>query len=129
MTGLTDLQGSDLYELSDGQLQKATIARALAQDGPIMMLDEPLIHLDIPSKWEIMNLLKRTTVEKKKTIILATHELELSLEIADRIWLINKQGELIAGKPHDLVLDGTIAKAFNTTHYRFQDRHIFKSGI
>ncbi len=120
MTGMQDLHHKDLHELSDGQLQKALIARALAQDSPVMLLDEPLIHLDIPSKWEIMALLKRMSQEKRKTIILATHELELSLKMADHIWLINKQQDLVDGTPEQMVTNGIIAKTFNTEQYRFR---------
>ena len=120
MTGLGDIKDKDLHQLSDGQLQKALIARALAQDGTIMLLDEPLIHLDIPSKWEIMGLLKRMSDEKQKTIILATHELELSLQMADQIWLINRNNNLICGEPEELVSNGSIADAFNTAHYQFR---------
>ena len=120
LTGLTELRKSDLHELSDGQLQKAMIARALAQDGPIMMLDEPLIHLDIPSKWEIMGILKQMSQHRSKTIILATHELELSLEIADWIWLITKNRELISGTPAEMIQNGAIAATFDSEHYKFR---------
>ena len=119
MTGLFEIKDKDLHHLSDGQLQKAQIARALAQDSAIMLLDEPLIHLDIPSKWEIMALLKRMAKEKQKTIILATHELELSLKMADRIWLINKDHDLVTGTPDQMIANNTIAETFNTDHYQF----------
>jgi iron complex transport system ATP-binding protein len=119
MTGLPGIANKDLHELSDGQLQKALIARALAQDSTIMLLDEPLIHLDIPSKWEIMALLKRMARDKQKTIILATHELDLSLKTADRIWLINKKRDLVTGTPDQMITNKTIAETFNTDHYQF----------
>lgn len=122
LTGLMELEQTDLHELSDGQRQKALIARALAQDGPLMLLDEPLIHLDIPSKWEIMGLLKKMTWEKQQTIILATHELELSLEMADQVWLINRNRKLIAGTPEEMVKNGVISETFDTEHYKFRKK-------
>ena len=119
MTGLSTIKDKDLHHLSDGQLQKAQIARALAQDSGIMLLDEPLIHLDIPSKWEIMALLKRMAQEKQKTIILATHELDLSLKMANRIWLIKKEHDLVVGTPDQMISNKSIAETFNTDHYQF----------
>lgn len=119
ITGLSQLIQSDLQELSDGQRQKAMIARALAQDGNLMLLDEPLIHLDVPSKWEIMNLLRRMAHERSKTVILATHELDLSLRMADQLWLIDGEKNIITGAPEDLVLDGLISKVFDSEQYFF----------
>ncbi len=119
ITGLSQLIQSDLQELSDGQKQKAMIARALAQDGNLMLLDEPLIHLDVPSKWEIMNLLRRMAHERSKTVILATHELDLSLRMADQLWLIDGEKNIITGAPEDLVLDGLISKVFDGEQYFF----------
>lgn len=119
ITGLSNLIHSDLQELSDGQKQKTMIARALAQDGNLMLLDEPLIHLDVPSKWEIMNLLRRMAHERAKTVILATHELDLSLRMADQLWLIDEKENLITGAPEDLVLDGLISKVFDSQQYFF----------
>ncbi len=118
-TGLTQLIQQDLQELSDGQRQKAMIARAMAQDGGLMLLDEPLIHLDVPSKWEIMNLLQRMAHQRSKTVILATHELDLSLRMADQLWLIDGKGNILTGAPEDLVLDGMISKVFDSEQYIF----------
>jgi iron complex transport system ATP-binding protein len=119
ITGLSLMAGNDLATLSDGQKQKALIARAIAQDGAILLLDEPLIHLDIPSKWEIFHLLKRMAHEKSKTVILATHELDLSLRMADQLWLIDDNHAMVTGAPEDLVLEGSISKAFNSLQYTF----------
>lgn len=125
VAGLSELQEEYLHRLSDGQLQKAMIARALAQDGNLMLLDEPLIHLDIPSKWEIMGLLKRMAQDNEKTIILATHELDLSLQLADRIWLINRNRKLLEGTPEELVQNGSISEAFDTEHFQFQKSTLY----
>ncbi len=123
ITGLSPFVRRYLHELSDGQLQKAMIARALAQDGAIMLLDEPLIHLDIPSKWEIMSLLKQMTEKKQKTVILATHELELSLKTAHSIWLIDQKGQIQCGTPDEMIEKGIIGETFNTKHYQFNSRN------
>jgi len=113
ITGLNLLSNHYPHTLSDGQLQKAMIARALAQDGHLMLLDEPLIHLDIPSKREIVKLLQRTARESGKTIIMATHELELSLKTADRLWLIDNHRKIIDGTPEELIANGVISATFD----------------
>lgn len=126
ITGLSEMAENDLATLSDGQKQKALIARAIAQDGAILLLDEPLIHLDIPSKWEIMNLLQKMAHEQGKTVIMATHELELSLQMADRIWLIDKDRHLISGTPKNMILNGKISETFNSDHYQFDLKRFIK---
>ena len=126
ITGLSEMAGHDLAALSDGQKQKSLIARAIAQDSAILLLDEPLIHLDIPSKWEIFGLLKRMAHEKSKTVILATHELELSLQMSDLIWLIDKDRNLISGAPEDMIRNGTISETFNSDHYQFDLKRFIK---
>ncbi len=78
-----------INELSDGQMQMVMIARALAQDTPVLLLDEPTAHLDLNNRLEIMNLLRKLAREKNKAILLATHELDLALQTADSVWLAN----------------------------------------
>jgi iron complex transport system ATP-binding protein len=107
-----------LTELSDGELQKVLIARALAQDTAIILLDEPTAHLDLPNRIEIFELLRKLARETKKAILLSTHELDLALHSSDKIWLIQTSptGEstnsIISGVPEDLVLNGSFEKAF-----------------
>ncbi len=110
--GLVDLADIPLRELSDGQKQKAMIGRALAQEGKVMLLDEPLIHLDVKARREVMQLLVDTTRKLKRTVIMATHELELSTKYADKIWLLTSGGMLTSGCPEDLMLNGTITQTF-----------------
>lgn len=98
--------------LSDGERQKVMIAKALAQDTPIIFLDEPTAFLDFPSKVEIMQLLHRLSRETNKTIFLSTHDLELALQIADKIWLIDKQSSVTIGTPEDLSLSGKLSSFF-----------------
>ncbi|MBL7857966.1 MAG: ABC transporter ATP-binding protein [Cyclobacteriaceae bacterium] len=101
-----------LFELSDGQMQMVMIARALAQDGEILLLDEPTAHLDLNNRVEIMNLLRNLSRSTKKAILIATHELDLALQTADRIWLADRKKNIQTGIPEDLVLDGSFDEIF-----------------
>jgi len=101
-----------LYELSDGQLQMVMIARALAQEGDIILLDEPTAHLDLNNRVEIMNLLRRLSRTTNKAILIATHELDLALQTADTIWLARRDTAVVAGFPEALVLHGAFDAVF-----------------
>lgn len=109
---LESLVRKRLYELSDGQLQMAMLAKALAQDTPILFLDEPTAHLDLNNRVEIMNILRKLSRTSGKSILIATHELDLALQTADRIWLATSDRRIIQGIPEDLVLDGTFDEVF-----------------
>ena len=109
---IQDLLNKKLYELSDGQMQLAMIARALTQQTPVLLLDEPTAHLDLNNRVEIMNLLRRLARIEGKTILLATHELDLALQTADLIWLTMPDKSIKTGIPEDLVLDGSIDEVF-----------------
>ena len=111
-THIQHIRDKKLYELSDGQLQLAMIARALAQDTPIILLDEPTAHLDLNNRVEIMNLLRKLTRNSGKAILVATHELDLALQTADLIWLAGKDKKLITGIPEDLVLNNSFDDIF-----------------
>lgn len=110
--GLVSLLQKKVYELSDGQLQMVMIARALAQDTPLIILDEPTAHLDLNNRLEIMNLLRDLSRETNKGILLATHELDLALQTADVIWLTGKDRTILTGLPEDLVLNGSFDEIF-----------------
>ncbi|MCC5927689.1 MAG: ABC transporter ATP-binding protein [Cyclobacteriaceae bacterium] len=105
--------------ISDGERQKAVIARALAQDTHIVILDEPTAHLDLPNRTEVMLTLKKLASDKNKAIILSTHDLDLALQTADILWLFDAKGYLFTGVPEDLVLNGSLAKAFPLHHSFF----------
>ncbi|MBX2961792.1 MAG: ABC transporter ATP-binding protein [Cyclobacteriaceae bacterium] len=111
-TRIETLIEKKLYELSDGQMQMVMVARALAQDTPVVLLDEPTAHLDLNNRVEIMNLLRNLAHDSGKTILVATHELDLALQTADTIWLTGKNKEIITGIPEDLVLNGTFDEIF-----------------
>lgn len=118
-TGLEPLVHRDISTLSDGERQKVMIARALAQDTALILLDEPTAHLDLPNRVEIMRLLRKLARETRKGILLSTHELDLALKAGDRIWLINNKRELFAGIPEDLVLNGTFEAVFERDSFDF----------
>ena len=88
LVGIEPLAQRMIQTLSDGERQKVMIAKALAQQTPIIYLDEPTAFLDYPSKVEMMQLLRRLAVQEQKTIFLSTHDVELSLQVADCIWLM-----------------------------------------
>ncbi|HXD78981.1 MAG TPA: ABC transporter ATP-binding protein [Puia sp.] len=106
------LKDKPIHTLSDGQYQKVMLARALAQDTPVLMLDEPTAHLDLPSRIRLMRLLHGLSRDTDKAILLSTHELDLALQIADEVWLLQSGGQLRQGTPEDLVLNGTFEAAF-----------------
>lgn len=109
LVGIELLQGRYIHTLSDGERQKVMIAKALAQQTPIIYLDEPTAFLDFPSKVEVMQLLLRLAHEEQKTIFLSTHDVELSLQMADRIWLMEPQ-QLNVGSPRQLADDGVLSR-------------------
>jgi iron complex transport system ATP-binding protein len=120
---IEDLAQRQVLSLSDGERQKAMIAKALAQETPLIFLDEPTAFLDYPSKVEMMRLLHRLTRMQRKTIFLSTHDLELALQIADTIWLMDKEKGVRIGTPRSLALDGSISDYFERDGIRFDREH------
>lgn len=118
-TGLVNFVNRDISKLSDGERQKVMIARALAQDTSVILLDEPTAHLDLPNRVEIIRLLRKLAHETGKGILLSTHELDLALKAGDRIWLMNREKELFKGVPEDLVLNGTFEEVFKQDSFNF----------
>lgn len=109
---INHLSDKKLDQLSDGQLQMVMIARALAQDTKIILLDEPTAHLDLNNRVEVMKLLKRLAHNMNKAILISTHELDLALQMADVIWITGKEKNIISGIPEDLVLGNTFDDIF-----------------
>jgi len=112
MTRVNFLTTRKIYQLSDGQLQKVMITRALAQDGDIIFLDEPTAHLDLNNRVEIMTLLKHLAEETGKAVLVSTHDLEITLQTAHELWLSNFGKPVISGTPEDLVLNGSLSDTF-----------------
>ena len=99
--------------LSDGERQKAMIARALAQQTPLIILDEPTAFLDIASRLEIMQLLGRLANEEGKTILLSTHDIASAIGVADRLWVVDAaERTVVQGEVATLLGDGTMEKVF-----------------
>ena len=90
MVGIGKLARRPVHALSDGERQKVMIAKALAQQTPVIFLDEPTAFLDYPSKVETLQLLRRISREAEKTIFLSTHDVELALQLADTLWLMSE---------------------------------------
>lgn len=119
MVHLEDKAYDNINELSDGERQRVMIAKALAQDTPVIMLDEPTAHLDLPNRVEIMLLLHKLAHDTGKAILLSTHELDIALQAADRIWLITKAMGVESGVPEDLVFNGSFSRAFESKSFFF----------
>lgn len=108
-----------IHELSDGERQKVMIARALAQTPKVIILDEPTAFLDFPFRIEILTILREITRSEKKGILLSTHDLDLAMRLADRLWIIGRDGVFHAGAPEDMVLNGVISDVFTTRGVSF----------
>ena len=108
LVGLDALRHRKIHQVSDGERQKAMIAKALAQQTPLIFLDEPTAFLDYPSKIAMMQLLRRLAHEQGKLIVLSTHDLEIAFQTADRLWLLQKSG-LQAGTLDELSESGAIS--------------------
>lgn len=108
MTKTAYLLKKKIGEISDGQRQKVMIARALAQDGELIILDEPTAHLDLVNRYEIMHLLREIAHTSRKAVLVVTHDLDIALNTADEFWLMPQKGPLIHGLPEDMVLSGQI---------------------
>lgn len=111
--GLTALSHRLVGTLSDGERQKAMIAKALAQQTPVILLDEPTAYLDYPGKVEMMLLLRQICRQMGRIVFLSTHDVEVALQLADRVWLMSRQQPMVIGSPEDLALEGHLANFFS----------------
>jgi iron complex transport system ATP-binding protein len=102
LVGIENLKEKNIRQISDGERQRAMIARTLAQDTRLIILDEPTAFLDLPNKYEIVHLLNKLAREQNKTVIFSTHELNIAIEEADKIWLMTPEGTH-QGAPEDLI--------------------------
>ncbi len=117
--GAGHLADRDFARISDGERQRVMVARALAQEPMLLVLDEPTAFLDVPSRVDLMGLLRTLTRSSALAVIVSTHDLELALRTADVVWLVLPGGELMTGAPEDVILAGGIAQAFEGRQIRF----------
>ncbi|MEA3505636.1 MAG: ABC transporter ATP-binding protein [Bacteroidota bacterium] len=119
LIGISEMKNRELTQLSDGELQKVLIAKALAQDTRVIILDEPTAFLDFPSKIEIIQILLRLAKETKKAILMSTHDVELAIQAADKIWLMDKGKTFVQGCPEDIVINNQLNNFFEREYIYF----------
>lgn len=117
ITDLDSLRDKKCYQLSDGQLQRALLARAIAQDTPVIILDEPTTHLDLHHKFKMLKLLHGLAVEGK-TILYATHDLELALDLCNRLLIVQDQA-ITDHSPEEAINSGLIQQLFPEETVKF----------
>ncbi len=110
--GVTEFRNRYTGELSDGELQKVMVARALAQDTDIMILDEPAAFLDVGHRIELMGLLRSIAEEVGRTILISSHDLELVYYVAHRVWLMGRDSSVVQGAPEDIMTPSALGKVF-----------------
>lgn len=113
--GIWEMRNKYISELSDGERQKVMIAKSLSQESKIIILDEPTSFLDIKSRMEIVSLLRKLAKEKNMTFLLSLHDLELSLQYSDYLWIMNREEGVISGQTEELILSGDINKAVDNS--------------
>jgi len=118
MVGMGTFARKHINEISDGERQRVMIARTLAQDTKIIVLDEPTAFLDLPNKYEIIHLLNKLSKEENKTIIFSTHDLNIAIQEADKIWLM-LEDKVAEGAPEDLILNETFNRIFENSNLKF----------
>lgn len=120
-TTVTDLKHKKCYELSDGQFQKVMIARALAQDTDLIILDEPTTHLDMYHKAYILKLLQRLSKETNKTILFSSHEIDLAIQLCDTM-IVMTDTEVISDQPCNLISQGVFDSLFPKDLIAFDEK-------
>ena len=119
--GIWHKKDNYVSELSDGERQKVMIAKVLAQQCPIIVLDEPTAFLDVTARIETMVLLRKLAKEQGKAIVLSTHDIDSAIQMADNLWLLSKGKEVRCGAPEDLIMDGTIGEFFSKENVVFDN--------
>ena len=124
--GAEEFRGRYFDDLSDGERQRVMIARAIAQTAKLMVLDEITAFLDLPGRVEVMALLRRHARETGTAVLLSSHDLDLSLQLADQVWLV-QGGKLTTGSPDELIEQGAVGDAFDNDDVAFSaDEHRFR---
>ncbi len=112
--GMSGFASKEMDTLSDGEAQRAMIARVLAQDTPVILLDEPTAFLDLPNRYEVCLLLRRLARERGKTMVFSSHDLAIVMELADRILMLEPDG-VHFGPPAELLSKGSLGRIFEGT--------------
>ena len=120
-TNITELKHKKCFELSDGQLQKVMVTRALAQDTDLIILDEPTTHLDMYHKAYILKLLQRLAIETNKTILFSSHEIDLAIQLCDQLVVMTKTG-VVSDAPCNLIKKGTFETLFPKDLIAFDEK-------
>ena len=118
ITGVDKLANRMVETLSDGECQRVMIARALAQDTPVILLDEPTAFLDLPNRYELCTLLSRLAHNEGKLIVFSTHELDIALTLADSIALVDTP-RLVHMPTSEMISSGNLERLFNSEHISF----------
>ena len=118
-TGLEALASRPFSELSDGEKQKALIARSIAQDCPLLVLDEPTAFLDAPARAEVFRITLDLARRSRKAVVLSTHDVDRALSSADRLWIMDREHRFRSGAPEDLAIEGFVGRAFDGPGLRF----------
>ena len=116
---IDNIRDKIISELSDGQLQKVNIARAICQDTDLILLDEPTAHLDVSNKFKVFEILRKLAIDFNKSIFIITHDLELAFQNSDILWVIDKEGELLSDVTEDLLLNKKVIESFLTSNFEF----------
>jgi len=118
LTQITSLADKKHYEISDGQLQNVLLARALAQDTPLIILDEPTTHLDLLHKVSLFKLLKKLAKETNKCILYSTHDIDMAIQISDEM-IIMTEKNVIQDQPCNFISKGNFETLFKDKHIAF----------
>ena len=121
-TQVSDLRDKKHHEISDGQLQRVLIARALAQDTPLIILDEPTTHLDLLHKVSLLKLLKKLSQDTQKCILFSTHDIDMAIQIADEM-IVMTADAVVQDEPCNLISKGVFATLFDDPTITFDVNH------
>lgn len=129
ITNTWHLKEKNIGMISGGERQRAIIARALAQQTNIMLLDEPVSQLDIQHQIEILEMLKKLTEEKKLTVIMSLHDLNLAAQYCDKLILMDKGRVFKEGAPHEIIEEENIQKVYGMKVYIMKNPHTGKPHL
>lgn len=120
LTQIENLKDKKHFEISDGQLQKVLIARALAQDTPLIILDEPTTHLDLVHKVSVFKLLKKLSQETNKCILFSTHDIDLAIQLSDEM-IVMTENDVVQDQPCNLISKGVFNSLFKDENIYFDN--------